>query len=60
LTLQFDPNFFKGQFILTAEQHDFPGWTLNIYEGWKLFTSHLPVIDVFDMKNRRLKNAIIY
>jgi hypothetical protein len=50
----FNPKQFKGQFILTAEQHEVPEWEVHEFNNWKLFTSNLPVINVFDTKKKWL------
>ncbi|MDQ3534461.1 MAG: hypothetical protein M3421_02415, partial [Bacteroidota bacterium] len=44
-----DPNFFRGQFILSAENYPAPkGWANYKYLDWNLYTADLPVIDVYN------------
>lgn len=51
----------KGQFILTAEDREAPeGWSCRKYSKWKLFTSVLPIADVFDEFDKWLGWCIGY
>lgn len=48
---QFIPHL-KGQYIFTSENKTAPeGWQTHNYKEWKLFTSKLPVVDVYDHTN---------
>ncbi|HEV8083013.1 MAG TPA: hypothetical protein VGP55_07420 [Chitinophagaceae bacterium] len=52
---RFDPDQFKGQFILTAERRNIPeNWSVYEYKSWRLFTLSLHVIDVFDQDKKWL------
>lgn len=42
----------KGQYILTAEGQTAPeGWSIHEHDKWKLFTSGLPLTNVFNEKD---------
>jgi hypothetical protein len=48
----FDPNFFKGQFILSAEINSvLIGWANKKHLDWNLYTADLPVIEVYSEEN---------
>ncbi|MBD0332384.1 MAG: hypothetical protein ICV66_06990, partial [Chitinophagaceae bacterium] len=43
----FPADKYKGQFLLTEENREMPGWQVTQSGSWKLFTSGLPVINVY-------------
>ena len=48
-----DAKKFRGQFLLTAENGlANEGWKCTTFKEWKLFTSDLPIIDVYNEKSK--------
>lgn len=56
----FNPSEYKGQFILTSENKGYPGFNLREFGSWKLFTSDLPVIDVYNTNKQFLGWCVGY
>lgn len=57
---EFAPHKFKNQFVLTSSQKDFPDWDRKEFGSWILFTSGLPVINVYDHNDQFLGWCVGY